>query len=185
MTRFGSVLVLAGALVVLGHARPAAAQTTVVVDGKLHVTAGSSPEEWQAGHVQTGSTDRTVYGKLHITADAPPLLVNGDPCTNGTECLSGFCTDGVCCGTACSGGCESCGPGGICSTAPAGAVCRALAGTCDVTEETCDGVSGACPDDVVVAAGTPCDPLGNTCDGVTGGCGGGGGTGNNPLLCLP
>jgi len=33
---------------------------------------------------------------------------NGEACAAGTECSSSFCTDGVCCESACSGVCESC-----------------------------------------------------------------------------
>ena len=35
----------------------------------------------------------------------------GTACTNGFQCLSGFCADGVCCDTSCSGVCESCTSG--------------------------------------------------------------------------
>lgn len=33
---------------------------------------------------------------------------NGAACTNGSDCSSTFCTDGVCCESSCSGTCESC-----------------------------------------------------------------------------
>jgi hypothetical protein len=84
--------------------------------------------------------------------------VNGALCTDGAECQSGFCVDDVCCNTACSGLCASCGIAGsvgTCSPVPAGTdpdgECTG-AGTCG---GTCNGV-GAC-----VAAG-PGDPCG-TC----------------------
>ncbi len=41
----------------------------------------------------------------------PPNLPNGQLCTVGTQCLSGFCTDGVCCENACNGPCQTCGTG--------------------------------------------------------------------------
>lgn len=34
--------------------------------------------------------------------------MNGEPCQAAAECASGFCVDGVCCESACSGTCESC-----------------------------------------------------------------------------
>ncbi len=45
------------------------------------------------------------------------LLVNGSACGAGGACLSGFCTDDVCCEKACAGECESCarpGEEGLC-----------------------------------------------------------------------
>ena len=33
---------------------------------------------------------------------------NGDPCGGANECQSDFCTDGVCCESACVGSCETC-----------------------------------------------------------------------------
>ena len=52
-----------------------------------------------------------------------PKKQNGDGCTSGTECASGFCPgdDGVCCDGACDGDCEAClgsktgGPNGTCA----------------------------------------------------------------------
>jgi hypothetical protein len=44
----------------------------------------------------------------------------------------------------------------------AGTVCRESAGACDVAE-TCSGTAGACPDDVLRAAGTSCDDDGDAC----------------------
>ena len=71
-------------------------------------------------------------------------LGNGEGCTSASasNCASGFCVDGVCCGAAsCSGVCQSCsvaGHEGTCSLAAPGTV-----------------VSGGCP------AGQACDSSGN------------------------
>lgn len=35
-------------------------------------------------------------------------LPPGSPCTDDTDCRSGFCTDGVCCNARCGGQCEAC-----------------------------------------------------------------------------
>ncbi len=43
---------------------------------------------------------------------------NGTTCAGGNECLSGYCVDGVCCNTSCSGSCQACnvaGVNGICT----------------------------------------------------------------------
>jgi hypothetical protein len=48
---------------------------------------------------------------------------NGDPCSLGTECLSGWCVDNLCCDASCAGLCEACnlsGSEGSCSLVPAG-----------------------------------------------------------------
>jgi hypothetical protein len=66
---------------------------------------------------------------------------NGIVCAAGTECLSGFCTDGVCCNATCTGSCEACnrsGSVGICSPHLTGTDPEAACGAYD-----CNG-SGAC-----------------------------------------
>ena len=42
-------------------------------------------------------------------AELPPLKADGVACLAGTECLSGACSDGVCCDVACAGPCMTCG----------------------------------------------------------------------------
>jgi hypothetical protein len=56
----------------------------------------------------------------------------GAACVSGTECLSGFCSDGVCCDSACgfsAGVCQTCAPDGHCR----------MAATCDGGSVTTDG----------------------------------------------
>lgn len=92
----------------------------------------------------------------------------GSPCapsTGALDCQSGFCSDGVCCDSACGEGsidCQSCrgsetgGLDGTCAPLPAGALCRARnpGNSCDV-DDVCDGRSLACsPRSAPV--GTPC-----------------------------
>ena len=48
----------------------------------------------------------------------------GQPCSCSSDCGSGFCVDGVCCNSACTGTCMSCslpGSEGTCDVVPAGA----------------------------------------------------------------
>src|SRR5215213_1151228 len=95
---------------------------------------------------------------------------NGERCACTDECGSGFCVDGVCCNSACSGTCQRCdlpGSAGLCGPVPAG-MPPAVQGQCqsqDVStcglDGMCDGM-GACrkyPDN------TPCG--GGTCQGST------------------
>jgi hypothetical protein len=41
----------------------------------------------------------------------------GSTCSDGTECSSGFCADGLCCDSACNRVCEQCSVDGSCTTA--------------------------------------------------------------------
>jgi fibronectin type 3 domain-containing protein len=54
-----------------------------------------------------------------------------------------------------------CAPGGVIQ--PAGTVCRAAVGACDV-DETCDGVTADCPADKLAVAGTSCRAVAGDCD---------------------
>lgn len=74
---------------------------------------------------------------------------NGTQCSSSAQCTSGFCVDGRCCNSACSGQCETCNSGagpGTCMPAPQGPVplghapCGGAGTTCG---GQCDGVHGA------------------------------------------
>jgi hypothetical protein len=84
-------------------------------------------------------------------------LANGLSCSSGAQCISTFCTDGVCCNNACgngaSGDCQACSvaagapANGTCATVTnTSIVCRSSQGTCDAAE-TCSGSSASCPID--------------------------------------
>ena len=46
------------------------------------------------------------------TKKCMPLKANGGACgTDGSQCMSGLCVDGVCCNVACDGQCQSCSTG--------------------------------------------------------------------------
>lgn len=106
-----------------------------------------------------------------------PIRANGEPCSGGdAECLSGFCTDGVCCSTRCGGGgadCQACsaaltgGASGTCAplspTVAPTVVCRASSGALCDTADTCTSTSTTCPD-VFVTAGTLCRAAAGACD---------------------
>jgi hypothetical protein len=85
-------------------------------------------------------------GKFCSKSGCAAPQANGNSCTDGVMCSSGFCVGGVCCDQACTGGCESCSaPNGACHTTM-GNVCRASTGPCDPAE-ICDGTSKDCPPD--------------------------------------
>lgn len=104
----------------------------------------------------------------------------GASCTQGEECKSGFCADGVCCDSACGGGvaddCQACSVAagaaadGACGPVNAGVTCRTAHGMCDVAE-ACDGSDLACPADGFAPLGMPCRPAAGACD-ATEVCGG-------------
>jgi hypothetical protein len=91
---------------------------------------------------------------------------NGQSCLAGTECLTGFCTDGVCCGSSACGTCQACNVNGIgsCAFIPTGTT--APAGQCPAAPPcgntgACNG-AGACQQ-----ASTSVMCSGPTCSGTT------------------
>ena len=78
----------------------------------------------------------------------------GATCSANTECNSGFCVDGACCGTSsCAGTCTSCNPaetvGGV-------------AGACDLIVEDTDP-DNECANGGCTGTGACQEPLGSTC----------------------
>lgn len=74
---------------------------------------------------------------------------NGDACAVATECGSGFCADGVCCQTACTGACLSCSES---DTGQKSGSCQPVAAGKDPADE--------CPTDPAAMCGRD-----GTCDG--------------------
>lgn len=71
-----------------------------------------------------------------------PKASNGADCAFGSECRSGICADGVCCDTACDGGCDRCdisGQKGTCGLVTAGKP----GSSCGLY--LCDGKGASCP----------------------------------------
>jgi len=124
-------------------------------------------------------------GQIELTEDCDDGgTANGDCCN--FDCLlepaSAPCSDGVFCnGTDSCDGAGSCNKhlgnpcagGGICGDNcneaadscfdPAGTVCRASQGACDI-QETCTGSSASCPSDAFLPSATVCRTSGGVCD---------------------
>jgi hypothetical protein len=87
---------------------------------------------------------------------------NGQPCAAGSECISNFCVDGVCCAEACGGACRSCALAssmGKCTPMPDGSVdprhvCVDEGAPSCGTDGKCDGAAGCRKYEV----GTICRP---------------------------
>jgi alpha-tubulin suppressor-like RCC1 family protein len=96
----------------------------------------------------------------------------GHSCSSATDCASGFCSDGVCCGTDCGNDpkdCQACSvtagsaTDGTCALLGPNTICRPSAGACDVAE-SCTGTLPGCPLDQFQAANTICAPSPNVCE---------------------
>src|SRR5439155_14447526 len=75
------------------------------------------------------------------TKKCTPLKANGTSCgTDGKQCMSGLCVDGVCCNSQCGGQCQSCSTGTCANVKTARSACPG-SGTC---AGTCDGTSPSC-----------------------------------------
>ncbi len=137
--------------------------------GNSVALSGSTALVGAPDHDELGSSEGAAFAFVAASNNNN----NGNACTTNAECASGFCTDGVCCDTACGGGdandCQACSVAagaavdGTCAPRAAGIVCREAAGACDVAER-CTGSSAACPSDVFTAAGTVCRAAAGACD---------------------
>ncbi len=103
----------------------------------------------------TCASDADCVGAAHcaggICQGDQPL---GEACAGPDQCQSGFCVDGVCCISACSGACQSCnvpGNAGFCTEEADGSACAGgicCDGDCVDTAsgpEHCGACDAACP----------------------------------------
>lgn len=91
------------------------------------------------------------------------------PCTQATECATGFCVDGVCCATACTETCKACNVPeqvGSCVDAPSAVDDQNSTPTCTGTNQSCNG-QGECKLELGQTCTSPTDCLWSSClDGV-------------------
>jgi hypothetical protein len=99
-------------------------------DGKASVTVDYEPDDAGA----------------ETSTDTGTLKANGAACAASAECGSGFCVDGVCCNTACTGGCQSCsgtwniGGDGFCSAIDCGDPQNECPGTALCVNGSCGSI---------------------------------------------
>ncbi|MBI2395501.1 MAG: hypothetical protein HYV09_38395, partial [Deltaproteobacteria bacterium] len=103
----------------------------------------------------------TCTGTNTCSATGSCLAKNGEACTLATQCASGNCVDGVCCETACSGGCD------VCTTGKCTIVAQGNAGASPACGAfVCNGSLAGCPtscgNDADCSAGYYCNAAG-TC----------------------
>ncbi|HEX4406600.1 MAG TPA: hypothetical protein VH560_17295, partial [Polyangia bacterium] len=97
------------------------------------------------------ATDADCTAGIACVNHSCGLKKPGGTCTKGTDCASGFCTDGVCCNTACGGACRSC-------------ALASSRGTCTPLTQGAVDSRGVCVDQGAASCGTS-----GRCDGA-GGC---------------
>jgi hypothetical protein len=85
----------------------------------------------------------TCTGNQSCSPDGVCKKKNGQACGSTAECLSGFCADGFCCTTSCTGACRSCKLGGSVGT------CKTIPFTTD--EGNCGGCAIKCSTNHVAA----------------------------------
>ncbi|MBI5482183.1 MAG: hypothetical protein HY906_25230 [Deltaproteobacteria bacterium] len=84
-----------------------------------------------------------------------PRLATGTVCTTSNQCVTGFCTDGRCCDSPCSGGCDVCS---FALGASANGLCTVLgAGNAgqnpSCSPRVCNGTSADCPGNCTADSG--------------------------------
>ncbi|MBI2393058.1 MAG: hypothetical protein HYV09_25970 [Deltaproteobacteria bacterium] len=110
---------------------------------------------WQSGspmvlphalHTATAFSNGDVLVVGSAFSELFTLLPQATECSRAADCETGFCVDGVCCATSCTGGCERC------DTSGASGACTAVSGAFNhcAPGNTC--IKNAC----VPSAGTTC-----------------------------
>jgi hypothetical protein len=94
---------------------------------KLPPAPCASNDECLTGSCVSGVCCKSACAGTCMVCNAPPAIGEctqlpscseplGTACTMAAECASGFCVDGVCCNTACTGSCMTCGATGSVGT---------------------------------------------------------------------
>ncbi|MCY1022690.1 hypothetical protein [Pyxidicoccus sp. MSG2] len=115
---------------VTGWSQPQTTRTPPGLHEAAAATLGHTVVKWGGG--------RDYYYGIGGTWTLNAFMAEGSNCSVSAQCETGWCVDGVCCQTACSGTCESCnlpGTEGLCTTVPAG---EPRPGTC----ASCNGDGG-------------------------------------------
>lgn len=89
-----------------------------------HVIPDAMPDALPDAHYDAqvdGPVDANLDAKWPDAGCLGTNFLNGHYCSCNTDCLSGFCVQGVCCNTPCNQACETCHIGfalGTCNTIP-------------------------------------------------------------------
>ena len=147
---------------------PGAGQVTLAWTGSLppySIYRSASPAGVVAPANLVAVTGTQSWSETPPVGNIIYYEVKGIGCASGAECPSGFCVDGVCCGTACDGTCQACnvaGSQGTCTPIAAG---QDPSGECG-PNGVCDGL-GSCRERNGVACALGSDCLSAHCvDGV-------------------
>ena len=91
---------------------------------------------------QDNTPPGTCAGDKVCNGKGECLIAQGKACTKHTACLTGYCTDKVCCNTACMNQCKACDVNkkGLCGFVPAGQPDKVAKDLCDKGgTKACDG----------------------------------------------
>lgn len=132
---------------------PFDAPTEIDAPELLDAGAGGATGSGGIGSLGSGGRGGVGGGVVDAPADRGQLLPSGVPCSANGDCNTGFCVDGICCATACSG-CNACTNAltgkadGTCAavltgTDPHGQCTDETASNQCGNDGTCDG-NGAC-----------------------------------------
>jgi hypothetical protein len=102
---------------------------------------------------------------LDAAIDLPPAgRLAGLPCGLGTQCLSGFCADGLCCASECKGLCVACSAS---RTKREDGVCAPVAAGSDPDNECAEDVAGGCGSDGTCDGAGACrNRMGTSCGAI-------------------
>ncbi|MFO0755310.1 MAG: DNRLRE domain-containing protein [Byssovorax sp.] len=132
--------------------------TWIASGSMLNPHYGASTAMLPGNYVLVAAGNGGLNSYSSLTDQYSPLGAPGASCTSNSECVSGFCTDGVCCTDACAGGDTDCR---ACSVAAGGAqngVCGWVVTNVNACNPTCTtfqrGTLGDVPDTHIVA-GSP------------------------------
>jgi len=135
---------------------PRRLEGAIVYDGarKTIVAVGGHSATPMYGGTYTTGYSTGEYGTIYGAVAELPIA----PCTSSAVCGGGSCVAGYCCSTACTGACQTCAPGGVCTTLPSGST--SIDPSCLAK---CSGAA-SCPTSCTVD--TDCAP-GSRCAGST------------------
>lgn len=137
------------------HERCEVGRCIITRDDSLCGVTRCDPSSAEAD-LQTGCTPEPCSADNCVPNPCEVAECSDNRCVRTRLCeATEQCCDGVC-----APNCADLRP---CLGKPAGTICRAAAGACDVAE-TCDGVNDTCPGDALVGAGTVCRDAEGVCD---------------------